>query len=54
MFLNLLLLLGVLAIIASWIVAVRLVQSDKFSGPVAGKTPAESIRRNDVLVSSAH
>jgi len=52
MFLNLLLLLGIIAIIASWVVAVRLVQSDKFAGPVAGKVPAESSRGTDVLVSS--
>ena len=52
MLLNIVLIVGVLAVIASWVVAVRLVKSDKFSGPVAGGISAESSRRAHVLAGS--
>jgi hypothetical protein len=41
--------LGVLAVVASWIVAFRLIANDKFSGTVADET-AQGGRRDDVLV----
>ena len=49
MIINIVLLVGVLAAIASWVVAVRLLQSDRFSGAVAPSTSLDSNRRDDVL-----
>lgn len=44
--------IGVLVVVASWIVAVRLVESPRFSGTVAGAT-AQAGRRDDVLVGAS-
>jgi hypothetical protein len=52
MLINIVLVLGVFAVIASWVVAVRLISSDKFAGPAATSTPVDSTRRDDVLAST--
>lgn len=53
MLINILLVLGTLAVIGSWVVAVRLLQSDKFSDTELGQAPATNSPRVDVLANSA-
>lgn len=52
MLISIFLVLGTLAVVASWVVAVRLLQSDKFSGAVTGHTTTESNRRNEVMANT--
>ena len=52
MLINLLLVLGTLAVIGSWVVAVRILQSDKFADTAADHTVTDSNRRNEVLAST--
>lgn len=53
MLINLLLVLGTLAVIGSWVVAVSLLRSDKFSDTTIGQAPATNDHRANVLVTSA-
>jgi hypothetical protein len=52
MLINVLLVLGTLAVIGSWVVAVRILQSDKGAGTAVGQTLTDSNRRNEVLAST--
>jgi len=52
MIINILLVLGTLAVIGSWVVAVRILQSDKFADTATGHAVTDSDRRNEVLAST--
>lgn len=53
MLINLLLVLGTLAVIGSWVVAVSLLRSDRFADTTIGQSPATNDHRTDVLAGSA-
>lgn len=53
MLINTLLVLGTLAVIVSWVVAVALLRSDKFADTTIGQAPATNDYRTDVLAGSS-
>ena len=53
MLINIFLVLGSIAVIGSWAVAVVLLRSDKFAGTTTEQAPASTDHRTDVLAGSA-
>jgi hypothetical protein len=49
MIISIALIVGVLAVVGSWLAAVRFIQSDKFSAAVAANSTVDTHRRDDVL-----
>ena len=46
---NIVLIVGVLAIVASWVVAVRLIRSDNAASTITAQSTDQDTRRQDVL-----